>query len=481
MRHDPERGPEWRIKSAARRERRHAPKSGGMLPKSRSGSGSLKSFALYVALPVCCLLSALWPAAVPAMPADSPRMTSVVRAVKAVAPAVVNITTTQVLPGRRLSPLEQFFFPEMPAIGRERVRTSLGSGVIVNGAQGLVLTNAHVIASGDAVRVKLMDGREFEAKVVGAEADFDLAVLKIQTSQNLPEARMADSSDLMPGETVIAIGNPFGFNHTVTTGVVSALGRTIRGENGVFTDLVQTDAAINPGNSGGPLLNILGELVGVNTAIDARGEGIGFAIPINKARRVMKDLVGQGRVSPLWLGLSVQDVDQRTAMALALKHAEGVLVADVYPGAPAARAGVRAGDVVVAMDGAMVRDRQDYHDILRNHAPGGPLRLTLLRGDQSLAVEATPEPFADAEAMALSERRWGFGVREGRNGVYVTKVAPDGPASMLRAGDKIAAVGKTGVDSVRNFLQAFRAQRMAGQVMLLVVRGGGTYYARLVL
>ena len=428
-----------------------------------------------------CMLMAVWACPALAVPQDSPRMTPVVRAVKAVGPAVVNITTTQVMPGRRLSPLEQFFFPEMQPQGRERVRTSLGSGVIVDGAKGLVLTNAHVVAGGDAVRVNLLDGREFAAEVVGAEPDFDLAVLKIQGAKNLPEARMADSADLMPGETVIAIGNPFGFTHTVTTGVVSALGRTIRNQEGAFTDLIQTDAAINPGNSGGPLLNILGELIGINTAIDARAEGIGFAIPINKARRVMGDLVEQGRVSPLWLGLNVQDVDQRTAMALALKKTQGVLVAEAYPNTPAARAGIRGGDVITGMGAAELRDKRDYLNMLRNQTPGGTVRLSILRGGERRAVEVRPAPFTDAEAMALMERRWGFSVREGKGGLRVSTVREDGPASMLRVGDGILGVGNGQVKTMAQLLQAFRALRMSGQVMLRVERGGKSYYARMVL
>ena len=414
-------------------------------------------------------------------PADSPRMTPAVRAVKAVAPAVVNITSTTVVPGRRLGPLEQFFFPEMPSMGRERVRTSLGSGVIVDGTKGLVLTNAHVVAGGDEVHVNLLDGREFVADVVGAEPDFDLAVLKIRGAHNLPSVRMGDSRDLMPGETVIAIGNPFGFNHTVTTGVISALGRTIRNDNGLFTDLVQTDAAINPGNSGGPLLNILGELVGINTAIDARAEGIGFAIPIHKARRVMEDLVGQGRVAPLWLGLSAQDVDQRVAMALALKKPQGVLVDDVYPGSPAARAGVRGGDIITQMGSTEVRDRRDYLNYLRNHTPGSPVRLSLWRDGKSLTLEASPEAFTDEAATALMERRWGLTLKEGRQGLMVSKVRGDGPASMLKVGDGIAGVGNVRVGTMKDLLQAFRAQRMARQVILQVVRGGKGYYAKIIL
>lgn len=413
--------------------------------------------------------------------ADSPRMTPVVRAVKSVAPAVVNITSTKVVPGRRLGPLEQFFFPEMPPMGRERVRTSLGSGVIVDGAKGLVLTNAHVVAGGDEVHVNLLDGREFVADVVGAEPDFDLAVLRIRGAKDLPAAHMGDSSDLMPGETVVAIGNPFGFNHTVTTGVISALGRTIRNDGGLFTDLIQTDAAINPGNSGGPLLNILGELVGINTAIDARAEGIGFAIPMHKARRVMEDLVGQGRVAPLWLGLSAQDVDQRVAMALALKKAQGVLVDDVYPDSPAARAGIRSGDVITQMGSTSVQDRRDYLNYLRNHAPGAVVRLALWRGGKNLTVEAAPVAFTDEAATALMERRWGLGVKEGRGALVITSVRKGGPTAMLQAGDVIAGVGNVRVSTTREFLQAFRAQRMAQQVLLLVVRGGKTYYAKVVI
>lgn len=435
---------------------------------------------IFVVTALALLLQTYGALAASSIPSDSPRMTPVVRAVQKVSPAVVNITTSQVMPERRLTPLEQLFVPEMPN-NRGRVRTSLGSGVIVDGSKGLVLTNAHVVAGGDTVRVTLLDGREFDAKVVGAEPDFDLAVLRIQGANTLPDVRMADASDLMPGETVIAIGNPFGFTHTVTTGVISALGRSIRNDRGMFTDLIQTDAAINPGNSGGPLLNILGELVGINTAIDARAEGIGFAIPINKARRVMEDLVGQGHVAPLWLGLSVQDVDQRTAMALALKHPQGVLVADVYADSPALKADIRAGDVITHMGGAQVRDRRDYLNILRNQTPAEPVRLSIIRQDKGLTVDVTPVPFTDAAAVALLERRWGFTVREGKNGVQVVKVRGDGPASMLRPGDGIAGVGNMRVNSAKELLQAFRALRMAGQVMLLIVREGRTYYARMVL
>ena len=429
------------------------------------------------------------PARARAIAPDSPRMTPVVRAVQAVATAVVNITSTHVIEGQRVSPLEQFFGPGFPGLpgfdvpGGRRVkqkRVSLGSGVIVDGDKGLVLTNAHVIAGGDEVMVHLLDGREFTATVKGADPDFDLAVLQIKGAAKLPAVKLGDSGDIMPGETVIAIGNPFGFNHTVTTGVVSALGRTIRNKDGAFTDLVQTDAAINPGNSGGPLLNIEGVLIGINTAVDTRAEGIGFAIPINKARRVMLDLMSAGRVAPLWLGLDLQDVDGRTAMALGLRDAGGVLVTAVFPGSPAAKAGIVPGDIVESINASPVRDRRDYLDILRNQTAGSALRLQVLREGGSVRLEATPEPFSDADARALLERRWGFSAAQTAQGVVVRQARANGPAEFLRQGDRITAVGSAEIRTMEDFLQAFRRERMSGQVLLQVVRNGKGYYARLI-
>ena len=429
------------------------------------------------------------PARARAIAPDSPRMTPVVRAVQAVAPAVVNITSTHIIEGQRVSPLEKFFGPGFPGLpgfevpGGRRVkqkRVSLGSGVIVDGDKGLVLTNAHVIAGGDEVMVHLLDGREFTATVKGADPDFDIAVLQIKGAAKLPAVKLGDSGDIMPGETVIAIGNPFGFNHTVTTGVVSALGRTIRNKDGAFTDLVQTDAAINPGNSGGPLLNIEGVLIGINTAVDTRAEGIGFAIPINKARRVMHDLMSAGRVAPLWLGLDLQDVDGRTAMALGLRDAGGVLVTAVFPGSPAAKAGIVPGDIVESINASPVRDRRDYLDILRNQTAGSALRLQVLREGGSVKLEATPEPFSDADARAMLERRWGFSAAQTAQGVVVRQARADGPAEFLRQGDRITAVGSAEIRTMEDFLQAFRRERMSGQVLLQVVRNGKGYYARLI-
>ncbi len=433
---------------------------------------------------LCILLLTGNAAAAPAP--GSPRLTPVVRAVNAAAPAVVNITSTHIIEGQNVSPLEQFFgFPEDPfgAIlpPRREKRVSLGSGVIVDGARGLVLTNAHVIAGGDDVTIRLQDGREFAAEVKGADPDFDIAVLALRGARNLPAVAMADSSDIMPGETAIAIGNPFGYNHTVTVGVISASGRTIHSKEGVLTDLIQTDAAINPGNSGGPLLNLEGRLIGINTAVSAQGEGIGFAIPVNKARRVMDSLLHGGKVSPQWLGLSGEDVDQRIAMALGLKEARGLLVTAVFNGGPAQRAGIEPGDVILALNKATVADRRDYLNILRNQLPGEPLEILAARGDRELRLTTTPVPFDNDTARRMMEARWGLALQPTRGGVGIVDVRRDGPASFLRRGDVIVGLGGTRTASLEALVDAFRRERMANQVLLHVVRNGREYYARLIL
>ncbi len=425
------------------------------------------------------------PDALAAPAPGSPRLTPVVRAVQSAAPAVVNITSTSVIDAgpRFMSPLEQFFgpgfmpFDGMPA--RRQKRVSLGSGVIVDSAHGYVLTNAHVISGGGEVMINLLDGREFPATVKGADPDFDIAVLEIQGPHNLPAIRPAEAADLMPGETVIAIGNPFGFNHTVTTGVVSALGRSLRSENGMFTDLIQTDAAINPGNSGGPLLDLEGRLVGINTAVHAKGEGIGFAIPIHKALRVMSNLMDHGKLTPLWLGLHVENLDQRMAQALGLREARGVLVAEVYARSPAAAAGLEAGDVIESINGVTLNDRGDYLNLLRNQLPGESLRLVLQRAGGRQELRLAPAAFDDATARRIMEERWGFVVRPEGGRLVVVSARPDGPAHFLRRGDMLAGIGGKALRSQEELLQAFRQLRLAGQVLLQVERHGRRYHARL--
>lgn len=416
---------------------------------------------------------------------DSPRLTPVVRTVQAVAPAVVNITSTRIIQGQRPSTLEEFFGLGLrgnPTLRpRQQKRVSLGSGVIVDGERGLVLTNAHVIAGSTEVMVHLQDGREFEATVKGAEPDFDIAVLAIASARDLPTVTLGDSDGIMPGETVIAIGNPFGFNHTVTTGVISALGRTIRNDNGVFTDLIQTDAAINPGNSGGPLLDLEGRLIGINTAVDARAEGIGFAIPINKARRVMADLMNEGRVAPLWLGILGEDVDFRIAASLGLREPHGLLISTVFTESPAAKAGIKVGDILESINGSPIRDRRDYVNFLRNQTRDLALQLCLRREGKLIYLNVVPAPFDDETAKKLMEKRWGMEVAAGRQGIIIRRIQKNGPSSFLRPGDIIIGIGGTRITTMKDLLQTFRKERLAGQILLEIIRNGRGYYARLIL
>lgn len=413
----------------------------------------------------------------------SERVTPVVRAVRAIAPAVVNITSSRL---ERASPLENFFGPGFDPFGfgqqgGKRKRVSLGSGIIVDGHKGLVLTNAHVIAGGDEIRIHLQDGREFPAKIRGMEPDFDIAVLQISGAPPLPAVPLGDSSDLMPGETVIAIGNPFGFNHTVTTGVISALNRSIRHAGGMLTDLIQTDAAINPGNSGGPLLNIDGSLIGINTAIDARGEGIGFAIPANKARRVMDGLMRHGSVDPLWFGILAEDVDQRTANALGLREPGGIFISHVFEGTPAKKADLRPGDVIKKVNAASLRDRADYIGALRNQTAGDVVALEVWRDGRRLEARIVPERFDDAKAAKLMESRWGFSLKDGKAGPVVVYARKDGPAAFLRKGDLLRGIGEEPVKNLKDAISAFRHERLARQVIMLIRRDGNDYYARLVI
>jgi serine protease Do len=269
------------------------------------------------------------------------RITPIVKVVREVGPAVVNIATKS--RQRRLFStgdefMDHFFRDFFQPIERER--SSLGSGLIIDGKRGLIATNSHVISQATEITVQLADKRKFKALVVGADPDSDLAVLRISSKEPLPEVRMAKNHDLMIGEDVIAIGNPFGLSHTVTRGVISALNRSVPvAKDKYIHDVIQTDASINPGNSGGPLLNADGEVVGINTAIHQRAQGIGFAIPIAKVKRVVGDLVSYGEVIPAWLGLELQDINPRLAAYFGMERAHGAIVRSVMSDSPAQKQG----------------------------------------------------------------------------------------------------------------------------------------------
>ncbi len=357
-----------------------------------------------------------------------------VRAVEAVSPSVVNITVVKQVQGGVRSPFgDPFFdqfFKEFYGQQRQRQSQSLGSGVIIDGAKALVLTNAHVISGGGDITVRLKDGREFKAELVGSDPDFDLAVLKLKKAADLPQVPMGNSEDIYIGETVIAIGNPFGYSHTVTTGVVSALNRSMKTNSGAFGSFIQTDAAINPGNSGGPLLNIHGELIGINTAIQARAEGIGFAIPINKAKFVISELLDSGHVAPIWLGVFGQDLDQATARYFNLKSLHGMLVSDVYRDTPAQKAGVRPGDIILGFNGRKVTSKNDFLTRLFGVTKREKVALSLVRNGKRVELKIRPQVLDAKRAADLVSSRWGFtiGKGKGRSGV---PVAPSSPADRL--------------------------------------------------
>ncbi len=319
------------------------------------------------------------PFATPPVLPGTPDVATLVAKVK---PAVVNITTVHEIAVRRPGIEFPFGFDPFggggPSRGGDDVvrQQSLGSGFLVDSA-GHVVTNAHVVEGADEVRVRLADEREFEAKVRGRDARLDLAVLELVGAHDLPAASLGSSAALRVGEYVVAIGNPFGLGHTVTMGIVSAKDRAIGA--GPYDDFIQTDASINPGNSGGPLFDLRGQVVGINTAINPNGRGIGFAIPIDALREVLAQLIDTGHVSRGRLGVHIQAVDVALARAIGLDRPRGALVRELEPAGPAARAGLKAGDVILAIDGAEVSRSEDLPRLVGRHAPGTRHTLRVLR------------------------------------------------------------------------------------------------------
>ncbi|WP_083254411.1 trypsin-like peptidase domain-containing protein [Desulfoplanes formicivorans] len=451
------------------------------------GSGLVNNTSRCLGLIVFVALFLILPMTVQAR--ENLRMTPVVRAVQAVAPAVVNIHTSTLVE-QQVNPfgglfggdLFEHFFPG-PGITRQYEQTSLGSGVVIDAAKRLVLTNAHVISGASSIMATFLDGRQYKADLVGSDPDFDVAILRLEGSDDLPQVVVGDSSDILIGETVIAIGNPYGFSNTVTTGVVSAVHRTIKTKHGTFTDFIQTDAAINPGNSGGPLLNRMGELIGVNTAIYAEAQGIGFAIPINKAKRVIAELLSHGRVDPVWLGIRGQDVDQRIARYFGLSSVGGLLVSEVYAGSPAERAGLHPGDVLLKIGRNPVTDKQGYLDLMRNFTRDQDVRLEVLSEGATKTVTARAEIFEDDRALQLAYDVWGLevGTRFARKQLVVTRIRSGSPADRLglERGDVILKIAGQPVNEPKDFARAFKRYRMQNSLILLVARGRQGYYARL--
>ena len=426
------------------------------------------------------------------------RRTPIVKAVERVGASVVNINTEEVAPAVRnpfrdsRNPFFDHFFKEFfPS--RDNNRRSLGSGVIIH-PEGYILTNEHVVSKATIIKVTLIDKREFDARLVGADIKSDLAVIKIETNENLPHISLGRSDDLMIGETVMAIGNPFGLQHTVTTGIISALHRSIKGGgNRVYRGFIQLDASINPGNSGGPLLNIEGSLIGINTAIFKQAEGIGFAIPINKAKRIINDLIRYGKVRRGWLGVSVQSITKEMLSFFNIERVRGVVVTHIMERSPGARAGLKRGDVILSLENIEVNDKTDYSERVSTYPLGNTINMGILRGGKvesvSLKVSLLP-----ASRVADYVKIWlGFTVNKIQQslvrryrlvtsqGVVVTSVTPNSVSDKIgvQSGDIIRQVNQVKIENEKDFRAAMVEVAGRDSVLILVQRGQNGYYVTL--
>ena len=422
------------------------------------------------------------------------RVNMVVLAVRKASPAVVNISTEYEVE-TRVNPFSIFgpdnFFKDFfdPGIERRQKLTSLGSGVIIDGKRGFILTNAHVIAQGGRITVVLNDGRRFIAEIIGSDSESDLAVLKVKSESPLPELKMGDSDDLMIGETVIAIGNPYGFSNTVTTGVVSAVNRSVRINQFVFRNFIQTDASINPGNSGGPLLNILGELIGINSAIYKNAEGIGFAIPINRAKKIVDDLIKYGEVVPGWIGLVVGNMDPHLADYLNIKPGTGIVVKSVAKSGPADQTGIKPGDIILELDHVKIHSIYDFHSVLRSAAKGKTMPIKVLRGTKTLTGKVVADVFPESMAPSLVFRLLGirvvgmdekvkFGNIQATSGVIISEIDPASALARIgvRPGDVIRKIDDQACNDIKSFYRAMIKRRWKNSVVILLQRGLHGYY-----
>ena len=393
--------------------------------------------------------------AVRATPLPS-RRSDIVQVVEKVSPAVVNIAAEQTV-RQRASLFDEFFFGIDPRRRGGRAQ-SLGSGVLID-PKGVILTNDHVISGASRILATTKSGQELECEVIGSDADNDLAVLRVRNPRGaLPTIRLGTSSDLLIGETIVAIGNPFGLSNTVTAGVVSALGRSVRGDQNqrLYTDFIQIDAPINPGNSGGPVANIEGEMVGIATAIIGGAQGIGFATPVDRAKRIVADLLRFGEVRAVWIGVRGRTVTSGESGGV--DRPRGYRVRSVFPGSPAARAGIRSGDLVVSLDGSPIESEDAFETALASRGPGRPMRLVLRNsgGERTVTVQGQAPP-SDLGVQVLREQV-GISLSAVRGGLRINVTDRDGAAARagIENGDLLLALNGTRVqsrDDVNHVLQ----------------------------
>ncbi|WP_434561836.1 DegQ family serine endoprotease [Pseudomonas sp. Z5-35] len=443
--------------------------------------------------------------AVPAVAVELPDFTQLV---EQASPAVVNISTTQKLPERRvmdpqmpdlegLPPMLREFFergmpqPRSPGGGRQREAQSLGSGFIIS-PDGYILTNNHVIADADEILVRLADRSELKAKLVGTDPRSDVALLKIE-GKNLPVLKLGKSQNLKAGQWVVAIGSPFGFDHTVTQGIVSAIGRSLPNEN--YVPFIQTDVPINPGNSGGPLFNLDGEVVGINSQIYTRSGGfmgVSFAIPIDVAMDVSNQLKSEGKVSRGWLGVVIQEVNKDLAESFGLEKPAGALVAQIQEGGPAAKGGLQVGDVILSLNGQPIIMSADLPHLVGALKAGAKANLEVIREGKrknvELTVGAIPEEGKELDSqpksgVERSSNRLGVAVAElteeqkrtlELQGGVVIKEVQDGPAALigLQPGDIITHLNNQAIGSTKAFTDIAQALPKNRSVSMRVLRQG---------
>lgn len=370
------------------------------------------------------------------VPQGAPQSFSDIAAV--MEPVVVNIFTTQ-----KVHPQSVFPFFQLP----EREQHSLGSGFVIS-PDGYILTNHHVVAEADEIRVQFTDKREYLARFVGSDAQTDIALIKIEDSKReFPSAVLGDSDELKVGDWVVAVGNPFGLGGTVTAGIVSAKGRFIKQSQ--YDNFIQTDASINPGNSGGPLVNIKGEVVGINSAIfspSGGNVGIGFAIPINLAKKIIPQLKAQGKVTRAWLGVAVQPLTLELAESFGLESARGAVIAQVYPNTPAEKAGLKEEDIVVEVDGRAIEDHSDLMRTISLSPVGSTVSLTVIRKGTPIKINVTLTARPEESSVALmSDQGGGTSLRSNLLGVQVSPLTPDQARSVgLTGGVVITAINRSG-------------------------------------
>jgi len=406
---------------------------------------------------------------------------------KKVTPAVVNISTVSrkkvVQPFFETNP----FFEDFFGAPQSRRGKSLGSGFLIS-KDGYIVTNDHVVRDAESIQVKLSNDKVYDAKVVGGDHKSDIAVIKINAA-DLPTVVLGDSDKLEAGQWAIAIGNPFGLDRTMTVGVISATGRSNMGIE-IYENFIQTDASINPGNSGGPLLNVYGEVIGINTAIVAAGQGIGFAIPVNMAKPIVSQLIQKGSVSRGYMGVTIQPVTEELAQSFGLKQAKGALVNDVIKGGAAAGAGLRQGDIITALNGSEVKDPSHLQRLVAEAGVGKVIKITIFRDGKALEVNMT---LASAET-APKRQRAEEGTQGGEvgadllgllvesagdgAGVVVVDVARDGIAAEagIRRGDVIVSVNRKRTSNTAEYARALQQAGRGSRLIILARRGDASIY-----